>query len=205
MKTKIIYLDNAATTRVDERVLNEMLPYFSEKYGNASSVHMVGQEAREAIEKARKIIAKSINAETEEIIFTSGGTESNNFALKGLFFENKDKRHIVTTKIEHASILEICKWLEKYNGKIGCLNVNKEGFINTRDLENSIQKDTLVVSVIHGNNEIGTIQNIEEIGRICRSKGVIFHIDACQSYTKTKIDVKKLLNFIFFLLFFYFS
>jgi len=191
MKTKIIYLDNAATTRVDERVLNEMLPYFSEKYGNASSVHMVGQEAREAIEKARKIIAKSINAETEEIIFTSGGTESNNFALKGLFFENKDKRHIVTTKIEHASILEICKWLEKYNGKIGCLNVNKEGFINTRDLENSIQKDTLVVSVIHGNNEIGTIQNIEEIGRICRSKGVIFHIDACQSYTKTKIDVKK--------------
>ena len=190
---KTIYLDNAATTKVDEKVIKEMLSYFSEKYGNASSQHLVGQEAKRALEEARHVIAKSINAKDDEIIFTSSGTESNNLALKGLFFANKEngKKHIITTKIEHDCVLNSCKWLEKQGAKITYLNVDNEGFISLEELKKEITPETLVVSVIHGNNEIGTIQDIEEIGKICREKGVYFHIDACQSYTKTDIDVKK--------------
>ncbi|MDP3027280.1 MAG: cysteine desulfurase family protein [Nanoarchaeota archaeon] len=190
---KTIYLDNAATTKVDEKVIKEMLPYFSEKYGNASSQHLVGQEAKRALEEARHVIAKSINAKDDEIIFTSGGTEANNLALKGLFFANKEngKKHIITTKIEHDCVLNSCKWLEKQGAKITYLNVDKDGFISLEELKKEITPETLVVSVIHGNNEIGTIQDLEAIGKICREKGVHFHIDACQSYTKTDIDVKK--------------
>ena len=190
---RTIYLDNAATTKVDEKVVKEMEPYFTEKYGNASSQHLVGQEAKRALEESRHTIAKSINARDDDIIFTSGGTESNNFALKGLFFANKEngKNHIITTKIEHDCILNSCKWLEKQGAKITYLNVDKEGFIDLNELKNAITSETIVVSVIHGNNEIGTIQDIEEIGKICHDKGVFFHIDACQSYTKTEIDVKK--------------
>jgi len=190
---KTIYLDNAATTPIDEKVLKTMLPYFTEKYGNASSLHYLGQEARRAIEEARSTIARSINAKYNEIIFTSGGTESNNFALKGLFFANvkNGKNHIITTKIEHDCVLNSCKWLEQKGAQITYLDVDKEGFINLEQLKNSITDKTLVVSVIHGNNEIGTIQNLEEIGKICKEKGVYFHTDACQSYTKTKLDVKK--------------
>ncbi|MDD5192746.1 MAG: cysteine desulfurase family protein [Candidatus Nanoarchaeia archaeon] len=190
-----IYLDNAATTKVDEKVVREMLPYFTEKYGNASSQHLVGQEAKRALQESRHVIAKSINAKDDEIIFTSGGTESNNLALKGLFFANKEagteKNHIITTKIEHDCVLNSCKWLEKQGAKITCIDVNSEGFVNINQLKQSITPNTLVVSIIHGNNEIGTIQDIEEIGKICREKGVYFHIDACQSYTKTPINVKK--------------
>jgi cysteine desulfurase len=188
---KEIYLDNAATTKIDEKVIRAMQPYFSEKYGNASSVHGLGKISREAIEKAREIIAKSINAEKDEVYFTSGGTESNNWVLKEMFFANPNKKHIVTTKIEHPSILEVCGMLEKLGAKITYLDVDKEGKINIKELEKAIQKDTLLVSIIHGNNEIGTIQNIVEIGKVCRKNGVYFHIDACQSYTKNKIDVKE--------------
>ncbi|MFA5070815.1 MAG: cysteine desulfurase family protein [Candidatus Pacearchaeota archaeon] len=195
MSKKIIYLDNAATTKVDDEVLKTMIPYFTEKYGNASSVHFVGQEAKEGLEKSRKIIAKSIGAKTSEIIFTSGGTEANNLALKGLFFWNKEnntgKNHIITTKIEHDCVLNSCKWLEKYGAEITFLDVNSEGFIDLKELENAITEKTIVVSVIHGNNEIGTIQDLEAIGKICRKKKVLFHTDACQSYTKTLLDVDK--------------
>jgi len=190
---KQIYLDNASTTPVDEKVIKAMLPYFNQKYGNASSKHLLGQEAKRDMEEARRVIAKSIGAKTEEIIFTSGGTESNNLALKGLFFAHKDsgKNHIITSKIEHDCIINSCKWLEKKGAKITYLDVNKEGFVNPEDIKNAITKETLVVSIIHGNNEIGTIQDLESIGKICRENKVYFHTDACQSHTKTKIDVNK--------------
>ena len=187
-----IYLDNASTTKTDERVLKAILPYFTEKYGNASSSHTKGDEAESALNKSRRIIAKSIKATDTEIIFTSGGTESNNLALKGLFFhpENK-KNHIITTEIEHKCILNSCKWLETQGANITYIGVDKEGFVNLEELKKSITSDTLVVSIIHGNNEIGTIQNLKEIGKICKQHKVYFHTDACQSYTKTKIDVNK--------------
>jgi len=188
---KQIYLDNAATTFISKEVLDEMLPYFNEKYGNASSLHSKGIEAKEALEKSRAIIAKSINAKTSEIIFTSGGTESNNFAIKGLVFSFPNKKHIITTKIEHDSILKTCKWLEENGFRITYLDVDKEGFVSLENLEKAITKDTLLFSCIHGNNEIGTIQNLEELGNICKKYNIFFHTDACQSYTKTKIDVKK--------------
>lgn len=190
---KPIYLDNAATTRVDDAVLKEMTPYFNEKYGNASSVHAMGQEAKNAVDKARKIIANAINAKTSEIVFTSGGTESNNFAIKGLAYANyPSKTHIITTKIDHDCVMNTCKYLEKHIAKVTYLDVNNEGFVNPKDVENAITDKTFLVSVIHGNNEIGTIQNLEEIGKICKKKGVLFHSDACQSFTKVPIDVKKM-------------
>jgi cysteine desulfurase len=190
---KQIYFDNAATTKIDERVLKEMSPYFDSKFGNASSIHWKGREAKESMEKARKIIAKSINAQTNEIYFTSGGTESNNWALKGLFFENKNKfkNHIITTRIEHDCILNSCKWLESQGAEITYLDVDGEGFVNLEQLKNSITEKTILVSIIHGNNEIGTIQDLEKIGKICKEKNVLFHTDACQSYTKTFLDVEK--------------
>lgn len=196
-KNKTIYLDNAATTQVDEQVVKAMLPYFSEKYGNASSKHLIGQEAKRALEESRDIIAKSIGAKRDEIIFTSGGTESNNFVLKGLFFANKEKKHIIISKIEHDCILKTCKWLETLGAKITYLNVDSEGFIDLKELESTITNETLIVSVIHGNNEIGTIQDLNAIGKICNEKGVYFHTDACQSYTKASIDVNKMnLDFV---------
>ena len=188
--TNQIYLDNAATTQADKEVVKAMLPYFSEKYGNASSAHLLGIEARKAVEESRAIIAKSIGALPEEIIFTSSGTEANNLALKGIAW-NSGKKHIVTTKIEHDCILKVCKWLETQGFKVTYLNVDSEGFVNMGELKENITKDTALVSVIYGNNEIGTIQNIEEIGKICREKGVYFHTDACQSYMKIPIDVSK--------------
>ncbi len=191
MKNKI-YFDNAATTRVDERVVKEMLPYFSDKYGNASSQHDVGIRAKEVLEKSRREIAKSIRANSGEIIFTSGGTESNNLALKGLFFSNyPQKNHIITTKIEHDSILNVCKWLESQGAKVTYLDVDREGFVNIEDIKKEITDKTFLVSIIHGNNEIGTIQDIEEIGKLCKEKNILFHTDACQSYTKVFLDVKK--------------
>jgi cysteine desulfurase len=162
---KTIYFDNAATTKVDDEVVKVMIPYFNEKFGNASSVHQFGQEAKEAMEKARKIIAKSINANSREIYFTSGGTESNNWALKGLFWQNfPEKNHIVTTKIEHDCVLNTCRWLETKGAKVTYLNVGREGFIDLEELKNSITPKTIIVSIIHGNNEIGTIQEMEAIG-----------------------------------------
>jgi len=192
MRLKEIYLDNGATTAVDPRVLKVMMPYFSEKYGNASSSHSFGQDSKDALEKARKIIAKSIGASSSEIIFTSGGTESNNLALKGIAFANKDKgNHIIITKIEHDCVLNACEWLEKQGFMISYLDVDSEGFVRVEDLEKAIRPETILVSVIHGNNEIGTIQNLEKLGKTCKEKGVFFHTDACQSYTKVDLDVEK--------------
>lgn len=192
MRFKTIYLDNGATTKVDPKVVEAMLPYFGEEYGNTSSVHTFGQEAKEALERAREMIAKSIGAKAEEIVFTSGGTESNNLALKGVAFANREKgNHIITTKIEHDCVLNSCKWLEKQGFKITYLEVGGEGMVSLDELKKAMTDKTILVSVIHGNNEIGTIQNLEGLGRICREKGVYFHTDACQSYTKTEIEVNK--------------
>ncbi len=189
---KQIYFDNAATTRVDEEVLKTMAPYFTEKYGNASSTHFIGQEAKNALEKSRSIIAKAIGAKTNEIVFTSGGTEANNLAIKGLFYANyPEKNHIITTRIDHDCVLNSCKWLETQGAKISYMDVDAEGFIDLNELERAITDKTILVSVIHGNNEIGTVQDLEAIGRICRKKGTLFHTDACQSFTKVPIDVRK--------------
>lgn len=190
-KMNKIYLDNGASTKVDPKVVEAMKPYFTEKYGNPSSIHSFGREAKKALENSRKTIAKSINAKQEEIIFTSGGTESNNLAIKGIVFANKDKNHIITTKIEHECIIESCKWLETQGFKVTYLNVDKEGFVNPEDLEKAITDKTILVSIIHGNNEIGTIEDLEALGKICKKHNIYFHTDACQSYTKIDIDVEK--------------
>ncbi|MDD5181695.1 MAG: cysteine desulfurase NifS [Candidatus Nanoarchaeia archaeon] len=189
---KTIYLDHAATTAVDGTVLKEMLPYFSRRFGNASTLYTLGHESREAVERARKQIAKLINAEPNEIFFTSGGTESDNTALKGAFLANAGKKHIITTKIEHPAILQTCKWIEKQGGRVTYLHVDANGIVNPQSVANAIGEDTLLVSIMHANNEIGTIQPIEEIARICREKKVMFHTDAVQTFGKIPIDVKKM-------------
>ncbi len=191
-KMKRVYMDHAATTPVRKEVLKEMLPYFSKKYGNASSLHSFGKEAREAVENARKKIAKIINADPEEIIFTSGGTESDNLAIKGAVKANPSKNMVIMTKIEHDAVLNTGKELEKSGMKVKYLNVSSEGIVNVKYLENEITANTLLVSVMHANNEIGTIQPISEIGEICRQKGVLFHTDAVQTFCKERIDVKKM-------------
>ncbi|MBS3141634.1 cysteine desulfurase [Candidatus Woesearchaeota archaeon] len=188
---KRIYMDNGATTKVAPEVAKVMKKYFSDSYGNSSSLHKLGRDANKKIEEARKIIADSINAEPNEIIFTSGGTESNNLTLKGIAFANEKGSHIIVTKVEHDCVLNSAKWLEKQGYKITYLNVDTDGFVNEKDLEKSINEKTILVSIIHGNNEVGTIQNLEKLGKICRKRNVLFHTDACQSYTKTEIDVKK--------------
>lgn len=189
---KEIYLDNAATTKIDPKVLKAMLPYFDQKYGNASSTHTKGREAKNAMEDARRVIAKSIGAASEEIIFTSGGTESNNFALKSIAFSNRERgNHIIITKIEHDCVLNTCKWLATQGFEITYLDVDKEGFVRTEDLEKAITPKTILASIIHGNNEIGTIQDLKTLGEICSKHNVYFHTDACQSYTKAEINVKK--------------
>lgn len=188
---KKVYLDNGATTIVAKEVLEEMRPYFDEKYGNGSSLHSFGREARAAIENARRIIASSLNAEPEEIAFTSGGTESNNFAIKGVAFANREKgNHIIIASIEHDCVLNSSKWLKSQGFEVTILPVDKYGVVDPKVLEKAITKKTILVSIMHGNNEIGTILPIGEYGRICRERGVYFHTDACQSYTKVPIDVK---------------
>lgn len=193
---KRIYLDHAATTPVAPEVLQAMQPYFSEKFGNASSLHSFGREAREAIEDSRKKVAKIINAKPSEIIFTSGGTESNNLAIKGIANANKNLgNHIITTKIEHPAIEEPCKWLKEKQGfNITYLGVDKDGLIDLKELENAMTDKTILVSIMFANNEIGTIQPIEEIGKICKKQKhkVYFHTDAVQGLGKEKIDVKKM-------------
>ncbi len=189
---KKVYLDNGATTMLDPNVIKAMMPYFNVKYGNASSTHLFGEEAKEALERSRQIIAKSINARPDEIIFTSGGTESNNFALKSIAFTNKDKgKHIIVSKVEHKCIMNSCKWLEKQGFNITYLNVDKEGFVNPDEFDKAITDKTILVSIIHGNNEVGTINDLKKLGEICKKHNVYFHTDACQSYTKTELNVKK--------------
>ncbi len=189
---KKIYLDNASTTPVDERVVEAMQPYLCEKYGNASSIHQYGQDAKDALERSREVIAHKLNADPSDIIFTSGGTESNNFALKGIAFANRNRgRHIITTKVEHDCVLNSCRWLETQGFKVTYLGVDEKGQVRPDDVQDAITKDTIAVSVIHGNNEVGTITPIRDIGRICTEKGIYFHTDACQSFTKVPLDVEK--------------
>ncbi|MBW3012536.1 aminotransferase class V-fold PLP-dependent enzyme, partial [Candidatus Woesearchaeota archaeon] len=162
---KRIYLDHAATTPLDKKVLEEMKPFFSEKFGNAGSLHSFGTEAREAVEKSRQEIAKAINAKPGEIIFTSGGTESDNLALQETAYPNRDKgNHIITSKIEHHAVLHTCQSLEKDGFEASYLDVNKGGFVEPGKLEAAITGKTILASVMHANNEIGTIQPVEEIG-----------------------------------------
>ncbi|RLF62224.1 MAG: cysteine desulfurase NifS [Thermoplasmata archaeon] len=190
-------MDYAATTPVDEEVLKEMLPYFKEKYGNASSLHSFGREAFDAIEKAREQVAKIINSTPDEIIFTSGGTESDNLAIKGIAYKNKDKRkkegpHIITCSIEHPAVLETCKHLEKQGFDVEFISVDKYGLVDPGDLEKAISKNTFLVTIMFANNEIGTIQPIEEIGKIAEQHDILFHTDAVQAVGKEHIDVNKL-------------
>jgi len=190
---KRVYLDYAATTPVDPRVIKAMLPFFNKKFGNTVSLHYFGREAKRALESSRETIADLMNAKPEEIIFTSSATEANNFVLKGVAFANKNKgRHIIVSKIEHHCILESAKWLEKNGFEVTYLSVDKYGLVNLGELERAIRKDTILVSVMHANNEIGTIEPIAEIGKICREKGVYFHTDAAQSFGKIPIDVEKM-------------
>jgi cysteine desulfurase len=185
-----IYLDNAATSGVAPDVLEAMMPYFGEKFGNPSSLHAQGQQAREAVARSRAVIAAAIGARPDEIIFTSGGTESNNFAVKGVAFANRKKgNHIITSSVEHKCIMNSCKWLEGEGFAVTYLPVDGKGFVSLADLRDSITGKTILVSIIHGNNETGTINDVGAMGALCRERGVPFHTDACQSFGKTDIDV----------------
>lgn len=185
-----VYLDYAATTPVDPRVVKAMMPYYGQIFGNTMSLHQMGMKTAEAVEKVRKVVADFIGAETEEIIFTGSATESNNMVLKGLAEAYPDKKKILISAIEHDCIVESAKWLSNKGYVVKKIPVDKEGFVELDFIKKEIDENTLVVSVIHGNNEIGTIQDIGEIGKICREKGVLFHTDAAQSLGKTDINVK---------------
>jgi len=187
----LIYLDNAASTPVHEQVLHEMIPFFQDQFGNPSSIHRYGRFAQRAIQNARKQIAHLINSEPNEILLTSGGTESNNTALFGLAHAAKGN-HIVTSSIEHEAILEPCKKLEKEGFEITYIPVDNSGLVNSKDIEKSITPETCLVSIMFANNEVGTIQPIHEISKICHDKQIVFHTDAVQAVGKVKIDVKEL-------------
>lgn len=192
LMTEIIYLDYAATTPLDKDVYKEIKPFLTDHYGNSASLHSLGNYAKERVEDARENIKKKLNANNYKLIFTSGGTESNNLALKGIANSYKEKgKHIIVSKIEHDCILNTAKFLEKEGFEVTYLDVNKEGFIDLETLKKKIRKDTILVSIIHANNEIGTVQNIKEIGRICKEKETLFHTDACQSFTKIPIDLEE--------------
>ena len=191
MSQNKIYLDNAAATQVDNLVKKEM-QHYEDNYFNPSSFHDLGSEARKILENSREKISKILNSFSHEIVFTSGGTESINLAIKGVAFANKQKgNHIITTKIEHHAVLNTCKYLEKQGFKVTYLDVDECGLINLESLKKAITKDTILISVIYANNEIGTIQNIPEIGRISQENNIIFHTDGCQAFL-LDLDVKKL-------------
>ena len=190
---KNIYFDNAATTKLDEEVLQEMMPYLTENYGNASSIYKIGREARKAVETAREQIAKVLNCKPNEIYFTAGGSESDNTAIKGIARANKNKgNHIITSKIEHPAVLETCKELEKEGFEVSYISVDENGIINLEELKNAIKPTTILITVMLANNEIGTIQPIEEIGQIAKENHIYFHTDAVQAVGSIKIDVQKL-------------
>lgn len=189
---KRIYMDHSATTPVAPEVLEAMLPYFTEKFGNASSLHSFGLEAKEALEESRSKVAALIGAQPEEIVFTSGGTESDNLALKGVANRSRDKgkgNHIITSVVEHPAILETCRKMETQGYEVTYLPVTKDGLIDPRTLESAIRKETVLISIMHANNEIGTIQPLKEIGEIAGEKDIYFHTDAVQSAGKIPIDV----------------
>ncbi len=189
----IIYLDNNATTKIDEEVLNSMMPYLKEEYGNPSSIYSFGANVKEEIEKARKSVAELLNAKTDEIIFTSGASESNTTAIMNAVRNNQEKKHIITTKVEHTSIMETLKYLEqKEKYKITYLSVDKQGRINLEELKQSITKDTCLIAVMMANNEIGNIYPIKEISKIAKENNILFHTDAVQAIGKIRIDVEDL-------------
>jgi len=188
---KRVYVDYAATTPLDPRVLEAMKPYFTVVYGNASSINTFGLEARRSLEDARKTVAGLMNAEPRELIFTGSATEANNLALKGFAFkEGKEKTHIAISTIEHDCVQNSARWLEKQGFKVTYLPVDRQGLLDLRELENALRRGASLVSIIHANNEIGTIQPLEEIGKLCHEHGAYFHTDAAQSFGKIPIDVK---------------
>ena len=189
----IIYLDHAATTGVKEEVLKEMLPFFSIEFGNPSSLYSIGRRAKKAIEQAREKVARAINAKPKEIYFTGCGSESDNLAIKGIAHSLKSKgNHIITSKIEHHAVLNSCKSLEQEGFKITYLNVDKDGIINLGELKNAITDKTILITIMTANNEIGTIQPIEEIGQIAKANNIYFHTDSVQAIGNLKIDVQKM-------------
>lgn len=190
---EFVYLDNAATTKVRPEVVEAMLPYFTEIYGNASAVYDFGQKCKQAMEDARETIATSIGTKAANIYFTAGGSESDNWALKGVAEAYGDKgKHIITTKIEHHAILHTCAYLEQQGYEVTYLDVDADGLVSPEELRQAIRPDTILISVMFANNEIGTIEPIAELGEIAHEHGIIFHTDAVQAYTQVPIDVEKM-------------
>lgn len=190
---KIRYFDNAATTRVKKEVLEEMLPYFSERYGNPSSLYSIGRMSKKAIEEARKKVANLIHCNNNEIYFTGCGSESDNTIIKGIAYANQKRgKHIITSEIEHPAVLNTCEMLEKQGFEVTYLKVNKEGIINIEELRNAIRNDTILISIMFANNEIGSIQPIEIISKIARMYNIVFHTDSVQACGNIPIDVKKM-------------
>ncbi|MBK1813730.1 cysteine desulfurase NifS [Clostridium sp. YIM B02505] len=190
---KVVYMDYAATTYVKPEVLEEMMPYFTEKFGNPSSFYSISRDTKMAIDLGRDRVAKALGCESSEVYFTGGGSEADNWALKGIAFAHKKKgNHIITTKIEHHAVLHACEYLEKHGFEVTYLDVDSEGFINLEDLKNAITDKTILVSIMFANNEIGTIQPIKEIGQICKERKVLFHTDAVQAVGNVHINVKEL-------------
>jgi cysteine desulfurase len=191
--SKQVYMDHSATTAVDPAVTEAMLPYFSEKYGNPSSLYSIGRQSRKAIEESRQKVADLIGAKKEEIIFTGSGTESDNLAIKGIALKNRTKGdHIITSSIEHHAVLHTCKYLEKNGFKVTYIPVSKEGLVDPADVEKAITTQTILITIMHANNEIGTIQPIEEIGLIAKEKNIPFHTDAVQTTGKIPVNVDDL-------------
>ena len=188
-----MYLDNSATTAVSEEVLNEMEPYFREAYGNPSTLYSVGREAKKGLDKARQRVADAINADPKEIIFTSGGSESDNLAIKGIALKLKGKgNHIITSEIEHPAVKETLHFLETLDFKVTYLPVYENGIVKVEDVKDAITPETILITIMHGNNEIGTLQPIAEIGKLARERKILFHTDAVQTFGKVKVDVEEL-------------
>lgn len=186
-----IYFDNAATTKPRKEVIDKMLPYITEKYGNPSSIYKIARENKEAVDEARQAVAEAINAKPNEIYFTAGGSESDNWALKGIADSYSDKgRHIITTAIEHHAILHTCEYLESKGFEVTYLPVDEYGIISVEELKSAIREDTILISVMFANNEIGSVQPVAEIGKIAREKGIVFHTDAVQAVGHLPIDVE---------------
>jgi cysteine desulfurase len=193
MEKKMVYMDYNATTPTDIRVLKEMEPFFCERFGNPSSIYEIARENRKLIEKARENVARLIDAEPDEIFFTSGGTESDNWAIKGVAFALRNKgNHIITSQIEHHAVLNTCKFLSKIGYEITYAPTDKYGIVDVEFIEKSIRKETILITIMHANNEIGTIEPVEEISKIAREKGIYFHTDSVQTVGKIPVSVKKL-------------
>ncbi len=188
-----IYLDNSATTKTDEEVVKAMMPYLLENYGNPSSIYKIGRENRKIVEDSRKKVSQILNGEPNEIYFTSGGSESNNTAIRGILYSYKNRgNHIITSRMEHPSVLETCKQLEKEGWEVTYIGVNENGIVDLEELKKAIKPNTILITIMFANNEIGTIQPIKEVGKIAKEHNIIFHTDAVQAVGNIQIDVKKL-------------